>query len=306
MVVLLLHFHTLESNSLSNLVGDFSTLSNIDGHDTTRLYQLSFQKDYESGFSFRTGLIDLDDDFMDAEWNNLFINSNFGPMAIQSANNAAPIWPIGAPGIWTSYAPPASNWFVQAGIYDGNMGKEEVNDNGLRIRINGTEGLMYMLEGGVTTEVSGRPTTFKLGGFHHTGDEFDDFLTGRTASGNRAFWGIAQHELSDQLRVYARGGIAPSERKNTVSSYAETGLNFTALPNRPDDEFGIGFTYTKFSGDYVAANPGVTNNEQVLECTYLAQITDSWSTQFDLQWIAEPHEGQSSALVLGVRFVLDF
>lgn len=297
-----LHFQTLKSNSPSELAGDFGALSNIDGYNSTRLYQLSFQKDWESGFSFRTGLIDIDDDFMNADYNALFINSNFGPMPVQSANNPAPIWPIGAPGIWLSFAPPEDNWFVQFGVYDGNLGEEEENSDGLEIRMNRDEGLLYIAEGGIETDLVGRPVTFKVGAFYHSGREFDDFESGGQASGNSAFYFVAKAEVTSQLGLFIRVGHSPDEEKNTVSWYGDVGLSYVGLlPGREDDVFGFGVTYTDFSDDYLDATPGVSHSETVLEWTYQAAVTKWLSVQPDMQWILDPHEGESDAFVVGVR-----
>ena len=163
----LVHIHgqSIHGDDPSEFAGDINALSNIVGFNTSRLFQMWYEQEFgEGSISFRFGLIDLDDDFMIADSAGLFLNSGFGPLPTQSLNNAAPIWPIGALGALL-YTEPSENTYFQMGVYDGNIGDEEINDDGLHVKLGGVEGFIYMFEAGIISNILGRDGTYKVGGF---------------------------------------------------------------------------------------------------------------------------------------------
>ncbi len=302
-----LHGQSIHGDDPSVFAGDINALSNIVAYNTTRLFQAWYEQELMDGsMSFRVGLIDLDDDFMIADSTGLFINSGFGPLPTQSLNNAAPIWPIGALGA-LFYAEPMNNTYVQFGIYDGNLGDEAINDDGLHINLGGVEGVLYIFEAGVTSHILGRQGVFKVGGFYHSGEEFIDFNTDEPVDGNSSIYFAINQELSESLTGWWRVGYSPEEEKNIVSYYTDFGVNWAGpFGLRSDDILGIGFLHTDFSNDYVSANPGVSSTESVLEITYQGMITPWFSLQPDLQFIFNPHEGARDAIVFGIRFQFIF
>ncbi len=305
----LVHIHgqTIHGDDPSAFAGDINALSNIVAFNTSRLFQLWYEQELmEGSMAIRVGLIDLDDDFMIADSSGLFINSGFGPMPTQSLNNAAPIWPIGALGALL-YAEPSENTFIQMGIYDGNIGDEEINDDGLHVKLGGVEGFLYMFETGVTSNILGREGVYKIGGFYHSGEEFIDFNTGNTVNGNSSIYFAINQELSDSFTGWWRLGYSPDAEKNVVSLYTDFGINWIGpFGQRSEDILGIGFLHTDFSDDYVRANPGVSSTESVLELTYQGVITPWFTLQPDLQIIFNPHEGEKDAIVFGIRSQIIF
>ena len=302
-----IHGQSIHGDDPSALVGDVNALSNIVAFNTSRLYQVWYEQELMDGaLSFRFGLIGLDDDFMIADSSGLFINSGFGPMPTQSLNNAAAIWPIGAPGA-RLYAEPVNNTYVQFGVYDGNIGDEEINDDGLHVRLGGVEGFIYIFEAGVTSDLLGRQGVYKVGGFYHSGEEFIDFNTDEPVGGNTSIYFAINQELSESFTGWWRLGYSPDEEKNVVSLYTDFGINWVGpFRQRSEDILGIGFLHTDFSDDYVRANPGVSSTESVLELTYQGMITPWFTLQPDLQIIFNPHEGEKDAIVFGLRSQIIF
>ncbi|MBL4574847.1 MAG: hypothetical protein JKY51_01950, partial [Opitutaceae bacterium] len=95
-------------------VGDFFVFSNLIRSEGVRLNRVQFgYESDEKNFSWKVGLLLLDDDFMGSDYAALFTNSAFGPLAIESANLPAPIFPLSAPGLWTGMDM-SDSWFVHA------------------------------------------------------------------------------------------------------------------------------------------------------------------------------------------------
>ncbi len=305
----LVHIHgqSIHGDDPSEFAGDINALSNIVGFNTSRLFQMWYEQEFgEGSISFRFGLIDLDDDFMIADSAGLFLNSGFGPLPTQSLNNAASIWPIGALGALL-YTEPSENTYFQMGVYDGNIGDEEINDDGLHVKLGGVEGFIYMFEAGIISNILGRDGTYKVGGFYHSGEEFKDYNTGELVNGNTSIYLAINQEITDAFTSWWRLGYSPDEEKNVVSLYTDFGINWMGpFGQRSEDILGIGFLHTDFGSDYVGANPGVSRTESVLELTYQGVITPWFSIQPDLQIIFNPHEGRENAFVFGVRSQIVF
>ena len=305
----LVHIHgqSIQGDDPSEFVGDINALSNIVAFNTTRLFQVWYEQELmEGSMTLRFGLIDLDDDFMIADSSGLFLNSGFGSLPTQSLNNAAAIWPIGALGAFL-YVEPSENTYFQMGVYDGNIGDEEINDDGLHVKLGGVEGFLYMFEAGIISNILGRDGTYKVGGFYHSGEEFMNFNTGESVNGNASIYLAINQEIADAFTGWWRLGYSPDEEKNVVSLYTDFGINWMGpFGQRSEDILGIGFLHTDFGSDYVGANPGVSRTESVLELTYQGVITPWFSIQPDFQIIFNPHEGRKNAYVFGVRSQIVF
>ena len=302
-----LHFEaqSMHGRSPTGFAGDFNALSNIDFDEGTRLFQAWYGNEASWG-KWKAGILALDDDFMGSDFPSLFINSGFGPMPIQSGNVAAPIWPIGGLGIHVLMDLSETS-LLQLGAYDGDAGSFASNDDGLDNGLRDKEGAMLMLEYAISTEFAGGTTTWKLGGFHHTGEEFENFRTGADEDGLGSLYSVIDHVASEKFGLWARIGFALDEEISTVASTLDGGIVLSALlSNRPDDQLGLGFLLTDFGDEYLAATPDVTADESAIELTYHAPISDNFYLQPDAQWILDAHESQDDVFVLGLRVGIDF
>lgn len=299
------HFQTVYGENFSDKVGDFHPASNIEGFNTTRLFQLCYQGEFADDYTFRFGLLSLDDHYMLSEHSALMINSSFGPLPVQSGNSPAPIWPLGAPAVNVIRSWDGSG-YLQAGVFDGNAGEEETNDDGLHIRLNSDDGAMFMVEGGVPVSLRERSGMLQLGGFYDSG-EFEDFSTGGTRRGMPALYAGWDQDWTDRLSSWIRAGFAFGGGATVVRNYADAGLVFRRpFLGRKNDAAGIGVSYTDFGSDYMNANPATQDGETVFELTYQLVVSEYLSIQPDVQWIVNPHAGDSDALIVGVRASLEF
>tara|TARA_Y100000588_G_scaffold395147_1_gene520486 strand:- start:508 stop:1758 length:1251 start_codon:yes stop_codon:yes gene_type:complete len=295
----------------TDLVGDFNVLSNIAAFNTVRLFQAWLQKEWLEGtIAIRIGNIALDDDFMVSENAGLFLNSAFGPLPTESGNISAPIYPLGAPGIWTKVSPTDSSYF-QLAVYSGDAGDEIINDNGLEFSLGGDRGYVIFLEYGVEAHIHSLPGSYKFGGFYHTGD-FENLGTGLTVEGNSSIYFSADQTLftesdpDQRLGSFFRIGYSPSEDHNTVRFYNDFGLTYNGMfPGRDSDIFGIAFSITRFGDTFLipkaAARDSSTKTERILEITYQIPITQNIILKPDLQVIFDPLEGENDAFIFGLR-----
>ena len=214
----------------------------------------------------------------------------------------------------------------------------QYNDSGTRVNLNSKEGALTLFETGVSIydpdettgpdaqngqtapapapKTHGLPGKYKLGGFYHS-DTFTDYRSGRGVQGNRGWYAIADQMVwrkqeKQGAYLYARAGGAQSDR--SVLDYAfDTGLNLLGLiPGRDADVFGLGFAYNHYSSGFssagLSAGDSARGHESILEVTYRAQLTPSFTLQPDLQYVSHPagRTDTENALVIGVRSAITF
>ena len=307
---------SLGEDPSEELVGDFNTLNNIAAFNTVRLVQVWLQQEMAGGhIVWRLGQISIDDDFMLSEQAQLFINSAFGVMPMESGNIPSPIWPLGALGLFARVQA-GEDSYLQFGLYDGDAGVEDINTHGFRHSINSREGAAIFFEGGTRLNPGGLPGEYKIGGFYNSGD-FEDFLIGDTRDGNWSLYFVMDQALSlepcgkQSLGAFFHAGYSPQVERNSVTFYTDFGLTCVGLlPGRPADTFGLAFSYTKFGSEYrqsILADSGLHSRaEKVIELTWRAPLFSGLFIQPDLQVILDPAEGQSHAVVFGLRFQAEY
>jgi len=209
--------------------------------------------------------------------------------------------------------------------------------------INGTFGWPIGMAANMPSGGGAYPTTYKLGGWYHTGRfndlRFDD--TGRSLAdplssgaprqhqGNGGIYGIIDHMLWRRpgtedvgIGIFTRQMIAPPDR-SAMPYYGEVGLTWKGmLEGRDDDVAGIavayGATSDRLSGRDRDANAfgtptAVRDHETAVELLYRAQLTPWWTVIPDVQYIIHPGGGVGlpddaaqripDALVVGLRTV---
>jgi porin len=166
------------------------------------------------------------------------------------------------------------------------------------------------------------PGTYKLGLWADTGafpdQRFDTAglslaapdSTGvaRLHHGNFSLYGILDQAVwrpdphgAQLLGVFLRAMGAPGDR-NLVDFSLNAGFDLKApLPGRDQDAFGISYGLARISGRAAALDRDrafftglplpVGSNEQIVEVTYLWQITPWWQLQPDFQYVFNPGGG---------------
>jgi porin len=313
-------------------VGDITTISNITGYNTFRMQELWYQQPFwQQKASLKLGLIAIDTEFFTSNTSALFINSTFGAFSFISLNDPfnAPIYPIASPGVRLNIKP-SDDFYVQAGVFEGNNGSQTQNKNGFDFRFNGASGVLIMSEAGYLLNQGandkGLAGTYKVGAFVHTG-QFDSWdsqtqnalnsspLVERTP--DYGIYGIIDQQVyktdSQCISAFLRGGYAPSQM-NVVEPYLDGGVNLTGIvPGRDKDVFCFAASRTWISGAFDQFNQAIngaahSTEETVVEATYRAQITPWWTLQPDIQYIIQPGATTiaHNALILGARSSIQF
>ena len=351
--------YTFGASLSERYVGDDANVSNINFHNSVRLFDAWFQQSlFGERLVLRAGQLMFDADFGsscindDLSAGDLFLNSDFGALPIVSFNVPVPIFAISAPGAIVRVQP--TSWlYFQTAIYDGNPSPGDFgdpspdsrigaprNDHNVRYRLADDEGFLWAGELGFVVNPPSEavenleqlptagesldsrksgvrlPGVYKVGFFYHS-DEFTDFATGAPATGNYGGYLVASQmvccECGDQgLTLFGRVGVAPKGR-NVLQCAFDAGAVYKGLiPGRDADDFGLAFSYKRYSGDFNAAEAGADHDpcehEAVLEMTYRFKITGSMSLQPDVQYVINPAGASSGsdAWVVGLRSAIIF
>jgi porin len=296
-------------------LGDFLAASNIEGHDSLRLYTWWLETN-RGAWSVRAGALLADEEFTGTDAGSGLLNSAFGWPAFISANtvNTGPAFYVAAPGVRLAHTwSDGTTW--RLGVYDGDAfdsptGDPHLTRHGMHYRIGDDQGWFVISE--ATFSSVDRLTRLAVGAWLHTAD-FDDltdddagqpFLqTGnapRRHALNYGAYASGQHTLAGtpgeagNLEFFVRGGVSPGDR-NTLGWALDTGLGWTGpLPGRPGDVLTIGVAHARFGSGLIRAArmtaPGdpAPDFEQVIEIGYTATLSEHLSLQPDLQYIRHP------------------
>ena len=280
----------------ADIVGDLSVLSNIFADTDFSIFRVKLVKKFaHSGSFLKVGQLALDD-------------SSFGPLNTQSANIAAPIFPLGAPGALFRYQA-NENLSITTAIYAGFAGDSGSGDNGFDWEFGGSAGFALFAEAAYRYGAG----SLLLGGYHHTGD-FEDYSNGNTDSGLSSFWIGIEHTLlkneqdhEPSVNIFARASIVPQEERAVATSQIDGSV---VAPNLfcKDDALGLACSYTTFGDDYLtgSSEAGITESETIIELTYALPLHKNFSIQPSLQYIVDAHFAGRDAFVVGARSQLTF
>jgi porin len=342
--------------SADNLDNNLLTVSNIEAARSLRLFDLWIEQIlFDGKLSLRFGQIAADDEFFISQYSASLINSTFGWPAIMGFDlpSGGPAYPLATPGARIKVV--SGEFSFAAALFDGNPagpqpGDPQVNDgSGTAFRT--SDPAFTIAEVAYATnqekDAAGLPASYKLGGWYHAGqfpdqrfDTTGQSLASPTSSGipaarhgNYGLYAVIdqgvwhdQEVKSRSAAVFLRLASAPSDR-NLVSFYADTGAILQGpIPSRGDDLIALGVALAKISGEASAldrdtrqftgiATP-VRDDETATELSYLAQVTQWWTLQPDLQFIVHPGanvpqpgnptHAVSNAFVIGLRSAVVF
>ncbi len=302
---LTIHAETIQGESPTESAGDFSGISNIDAFNTTRLFQAYYSHSTPADLEIKIGLIDIDDDFATTEAGAMFINSNYGAISILGGNNAGPIWPLGAPGLFVKKN--FKTKYLQFGFFDGDLGDEIENKRGTHIENSSKEGYVLALEAGIETKILEHAGVIKIGGFHHTGKAFTHFSNGTEDSHQSSLYAVIEQPLAENTIGFSRIAYSLDDNNSTVLFYIESGLSITGIiPQRDQDILGLAISLNLFADDYMASSNALNGDETIIEGTYSIALNDNFYIQPDFQYIVRPHEGKENATIIGIRSGFEF
>lgn len=310
-------------------VHDFNTLSNIDGYDSLRLYDVWLQQElWEGRFSIRLGQLLADAEFFNSAYGALFLNSSFGAIPLVSQNLNPPIFPTAAPGV-RFLTQPNDSFYAETALFSGDAGDPATNNrHNTRLSFRSEDGALVFAEvgytinpkakdaGGASPEPPGLTGTYKLGGYYDSADfaasngrgfrhgEYSVYFVT-----DQEFW-RSKDAAARALALFARLGAAPDDR-SIVAAYGDIGLNYKGFyPGRDSDILGVAFSYAQLSDQLVdeTGAPIKNHHEAVVELTYQAPFGSHLSLQPDLQMILNPGATRSAgtAVIAGLRLDVGF
>lgn len=110
------------------------------------------------------------------------------------------------------------------------------------------------------------------------------------------------------LGVYALSAIADGNPNPIKGSFAGGlaghGMAWHGMvPGRPNDSFGVGYFYYRFSSDLQSSLQPILElgNEHGVEAFYNLALTPWLTLGGDLQWLAPAHEDKEQGVVGGLR-----
>lgn len=332
-----------------NYVGGINTVAAIEAIPKTRLSEIWLEQKFANDkASLRIGQLAADNEFFYSELSTLFLQSDWATITAVNLPSGGAAYPLSTPGVRLKIQPTKDVAWLIAAFNGDPAGQCELgvaqlcNPYGLNFRVNDPPFLINELQ---LTRNNGKDdkglaTTLKLGAWYHTG-KFDSQRYAsdglpladpssngdpRKQTGDYGVYWVVDQQLyrpagggnQSGISVYNRTSYSPNDR-NLVSFYTDGGIVFSGMiPGRPNDRFGAGFIYSKFSKGvrgydsdlifYTGSTGPIRDYEMNLELTYQAQIVPGWTIQPDFQLVWHP-SGNSAiprATVGGVRSMWRF
>ncbi len=297
--------------SLSGLVGDVQTISNIETKvRAARLFEAWIEQDIGNSASIKGGLYNLNSEFDTTQSGGLFLISShgIGPDFSQSGRNGPSIFPVTSLAIRGEFKL-GEHWLGRLAVLDGVPGDPQ-HPRRTAIKLSGEDGALIVSE--VNFLKGGTKAAIGLWGYTA---RFDALLPGELSGrGNKGAYIFAEHRLTGTrtddptgLAGWLRYGIADA-RYNRISSYLGGGLVYTGVArSRKDDQIGLSFAAVGFGDRYrraqqLAAIPSECR-EIVVEAVYNTILTPWLSVQPDVQYVVNPGGDPrvDDALVIGLR-----
>ncbi len=326
-------------------VGSMNTIAAIEANSTVRLSELWLERKLGEIATLRFGQLAADSEFFFSDYSYMFLQSDWPTIGAVNLPGGGPAYPLSSVGARLRVEPDKRTVFMFA-VFNGDPAgpcpgdPDTCNRYGTNFRVHDPALMISELQFKTNhgKDDTGLAQTIKIGAWGHLGQfndpRFDNagrLLADPASSGvpatHRGDWGI--YGIIDQqlyrlpggtrdsgIAVYARASLSPSDR-NLVDAYLDGGLVFVGmLPQRPEDRFGVGFIYARFSDsvrafDQDAINFGgagfVRDYELNVELNYTAQVAKGWVVQPLFTWIFHPNGNASrDAQVGGVRSIWKF
>lgn len=311
-----------QGKSISEIVGDVQTISNIDSENSWRLYEAWVNKPLPSiKSSVLVGLYNLNSEFDVVNAGGLFINSShgIGPDFSSSGITGPSIFPL------TSLAARLkiilfSGVTLKFAVLDAVPSNPE-NTAGTSVYLRRSEEALLISE--ISISKSGNNTTSLLDRGVNKKTPYRLVLGGWKYTEKRAGWldepesdhglyAIGEITLQNGLSFFGRVG-ATNRDINRFNYYLGAGLNYSGLfIERPDDLIGLTIALPINSDDFVLVEERKGNdysqNELNVEFTYLLSFSEYVSFQLNTQYIQNPNQAPNidDAFVVGIRSVFGF
>ncbi|MCA6111907.1 carbohydrate porin [Bradyrhizobium cenepequi] len=311
-------------------IGNLMLVSGIEALSATRLYELWIEQQMLGGkLAVRVGQQASDIEFIDSQYDDIFVNSALGWPGITGINLPAggPSPPLAVPGIRVK-ARLSDKITAYVALFDGTAAPSAAadaqiaNPHGLLFRVNDPPWWIGQLKYKFEIGESRLPATITGGGWYHMISFADQrfsadalSLADPNTSGD-PLWHRRDNGLfmvyeqllaraapgSDKgVAFFMRASVSPSDR-NLISTYIDGGFLFTGFSDaHPNDRFGVAATYARISDrarafdrdiQFFTGTPyPVRDFEAIFEVTYQHEVRPGFLLQPVFQYIAHPGGG---------------
>ena len=293
-------------NSLSDLIGDFQVVNNIEANPNSRLYEFWYEHHLEN-IKITIGQHNLNSIFAISKSGLFFINSSFGIQPDISANVSTSIFPLAALGAIISLKI-NSNLQFNNGVYDGDPGSETSNPNSLKWSLNKTDGAFFIHELVYEKKKdSSVNSIFKLGLWNHIQKQIFDGFEQYNSQGIYFIGEKKIFQLEDDVKrvnFFSQVGFSLNQY-NPVKSYWGGGFVYHGIfSNHENDAGGIAIAHSRFSDYYQSQfSMDKLQSETALEISYEFVFSNPLVLKPNVQCIINPGTNTSipNALMALVR-----
>ncbi|WP_338824458.1 carbohydrate porin [Bradyrhizobium septentrionale] len=309
-------------------VGNLFLVSGVESLPATRLYE--FWIEQNGRLAVRVGQQGSDVEFIDSQYDDIFINSALGWPGITGVNlpTGGPAPALAVPGIRIK-ASLTDRLTAYLGLFDGSAAPPQgtadpqlLNPHGILFRVNDPPWWIGQLKYKFDIGESKLPATITGGGWYHMMSFADQrfgadglSLADPNSSGDTRWLrrdnGIfmvyeqllarAKPDADKGVAFFMRASVSPSDR-NLISTYVDGGFLFTGFSDKyPDDRFGIAGIYGRISDAARALDRDtqifsgtaypIRDYEAILEITYQHVVNANFTMQPMFQYIAHPGGG---------------
>jgi porin len=310
-------------------IGNLMLVSGVEALPATRLYELWVEQKLAGGkIAVRVGQQASDVEFIDSQYDDIFVNSALGWPGITGINlpGGGPSPPLAVPGIRVK-ADLSDRITAYLALFDGSAASLDddpqiTNPNGTEFRIKDPPWWIGQLKYKFEIGESRLPATITGGAWYHMMSFADQHfgsnglsLADPASSGDPALLsrnnGVfmvyeqllarAKPGSDNGVAFFLRASVSPSDR-NLISAYVDGGVLFTGFSDaHPDDRFGIAATYARISDSaraldrdiqvFTGTRYPVRDYEAVIEMTYAHQIRPGVVLQPVIEYIMHPDGG---------------
>ncbi|MGH9506867.1 MAG: carbohydrate porin [Terriglobales bacterium] len=289
-------------NVATRQIGSIQDPDNMDAGGETSLDRVWFQQSFAGRqIQARLGLMYVDDQFLTVPYGGNFVSLDFSSDASISTF-VLPTFPKGAWGADVFYRPTA--WFsAGGGLFDGSGNTELPYNPGGRLAIG---------QIGVQGQIAGRPDSFEVGAWRHTG-VFRRFAGGAAPLAN-GWYLVASQWLYQPpgggasgngrgLGAFLQYGMAPPAVA-AISRHLGGGLAWTGpFAARPQDELGLAFS----RGGLTPQDDFPHAAETEIEAYYQIRVAQRLTIQPDWEYWFHPGGRRTpNALLALVRVMYHF
>lgn len=326
------NMYQIHGDGLSrSYVGNLFLVSGVESLPATRLYEFWIEQKLLGGkLSVRVGQQGSDVEFIDSQYDDIFINSALGWPGIVGTilPTGGPSPPLAVPGIRIK-ANLSDRITAYLALFDGSASPPQgtddpqiLNAHGLNFRVNDPPWWIGQLKYKFEIGESRLPATITGGAWYHMGSFADQrfsadglSLADPDSSGDTRWLrrdnGIfmvyeqllarARPDADKGVAFFMRASVSPSDR-NLISTYVDGGFPFTGFSETyPDDRFGIAAIYARISDAARALDRDtqiftgtpypIRDYEAILEITYQHVVNPNFTMQPMFQYITHPGGG---------------